>query len=201
MNEFGKEIKLIVHIELDYPVMWQIFLSWYMTQKNLPDIGLYLLFDKKNKKFSLPNYIHTKKINILHCDFNNDLNLLVKNTKNKFFNNSIFVKQFTFPINILSNNILDSIKNFKNFECQEGFIVSDVNSEFSYFDFVSDIKSNKLTDFVSIKDGWGNFNMSVWLNRVDNPLVYDFRNNQMNQNEIVFSQFWNDAGKISNLFY
>lgn len=201
MNELGKEIKLIAHMCSDRSIVWSMFLLWYMTQKNLPDISLYLLFDRKNKSFVLPNYIHAKKINVLHCEFNNNLDLLVKNTRNDFFNNSIFINSFVFPVNVLSNQVLDAFKNNKNFKSGYGFIVSDISRQYESLDFISDIKSDISTDFVSIKDGWGNFNMSVWLNRIDNPLVYDFRNNQMNQKEIMFSKFWNDAGKISNLFH
>ena len=43
--------------------------------------------------------------------------------------------------------------------------------------------------------------MSTWINRKDNPLVYDFKNNHMTYDEINLSKYWFDAGEISNLFF
>lgn len=201
MNQFGKDLKLIYHVKHGTPIIWPVFLLWYLTQKNLPDINLTLLFEKKNKSYILPNYIRSKKINVIYCEFNDDLNLLVKNTKNKYFNRSIFIDSLVFPIDVLDKDIMESIESNSNKECLGGYVLADTDSKFSELNFVSNIKTKDSKGFVSINDGWGNFNMSIWLNRQDNPLVYDFRNSYMSHQESVFGHFWNDAGKISNLFY
>ena len=196
-----KNIKLIAHMKMDTLKTWSIFLLWYLTQKNLPDINLHLLFEKKDFAFPIPSYVHSHKIKVLYCEFNDDLDLLIKNTRNQFFNHSLILKSFVFPIDVLNQNIFDAFTNKTNYKNEYGYLVSDISSSFEDNNFITDIKKETITPFVSIKDGWGNFNMSTWINRTDNPLVYDFRNTRMNYKESKFSHGWSDAGKISNLFY
>jgi len=201
MNHFGKDLKLIAHIKSSTPPMWPLFFLWYVTQKNLPDISLHLLFERKDFKFKIPSFIQTQKVKVLYCEFNDDLDFLIKNSKNEFFNNSIFIDSFVYPIDILNDKIMDCFKNNVNLEDDFSYVVSNINNTFNKDQIVTNSKLKISSPFVSIKEGWGNFIMSTWINRTDNPLVYDFKNNNMTYDEINLSKYWFDAGEISNLFF
>ena len=201
MNHFGKDLKLIAHIKSSTPQMWPLFFLWYTTHKNLPDITLYFLFERKDFKFIIPNFVQTQKIKVLYCEFNDDLDFLIKNSKNEFFNNSIFIDSFVYPIDVLNDTIMDCFKNNINLEDDFAYVVSNINNNFNKDQIVTNSELKTSSSFISIKEGWGNFIMSTWINKKDNPLVYDFKNNRMTHDEMNLSVHWSDAGKISNLFF
>ena len=201
MNHFGKDLKLIAHIKSSTPQMWPLFFLWYTTHKNLPDITLYLLFERKDFKFTIPNFVQMQKIKVLYCEFNDDLDFLIKNSKNEFFNNSIFIDSFVYPIDVLNDKIMDCFKNNINLEDDFAYVVSNINNNFNKDQIVTNSELKTSSSFISIKEGWGNFIMSTWINKKDNPLVYDFKNNRMTHDEMNLSVYWSDAGKISNLFF
>ena len=201
MNHFGKDLKLIAHIKSSTPQMWPLFFLWYTTHKNLPDITLYLLFERKDFKFTIPNFVQMQKIKVLYCEFNDDLDFLIKNSKNEFFNNSIFIDSFVYPIDVLNDKIMDCFKNNINLEDDFAYVVSNINNNFNKDQIVTNSELKTSSSFISIKEGWGNFIMSTWINKKDNPLVYDFKNNRMTHDEMNLSVHWSDAGKISNLFF
>jgi hypothetical protein len=202
MNHFGKDLKLIAHIKSSTPQMWPLFFLWYTTHKNLPDITLYLLFERKDFLTNIiPSFVQTQKIKVLYCEFNDDLDFLIKNSKNEFFNNSIFIDSFVYPIDVLNDKIMDCFKNNINLEDDFAYVVSNINNNFNKDQIVTNSELKTSSSFISIKEGWGNFIMSTWINKKDNPLVYDFKNNRMTHDEMNLSVHWSDAGKISNLFF
>ena len=153
MNHFGKDLKLIAHIKSSTPPMWPLFFLWYVTQKNLPDITLHLLFERKDFKFKIPSFIQTQKVKVLYCEFNDDLDFLIKNSKNEFFNNSIFIDSFVYPIDILNDKIMDCFKNNVNLEDDFSYVVSNINNTFNKDQIVTNSKLKISSPFISIKEG------------------------------------------------
>ena len=180
---------------------WMTFFSWYSFQQNLPDAKFAILCNRKDIKFNLFNW--TKRLNIPFEITKNDNHL-------SCLGYAIKKSYVQYPVMIIGPDIvclqeLDSedklINSEKNYKKNDYYVIQNPNNFLEKNDdFFVDVRDKKVSRFVSYSSGWGNFNISSWINKVGNPLnVYSkYDGTVLSINERRLSNIWKDA---SNVFH
>jgi hypothetical protein len=179
---------------------WMAFASWYSISKNLPDAQVTLLCHRHQMNYQLFSW--PKKCG-LKFGFHRATD---KRGQIEF---GLGQQLLSLPLLVLDPEImvlrefepdlLEFLESRMKAISDKVWWVQDMEaSEKDFPEAYVDAKSEKITSFVSIENGWGNFVTSKWINRIDAPFVGASRygTHLMTSNEVKIQRLWEQMNPL-----
>lgn len=179
-SDFGENLNFIIICDYVYHHNWMSFLTWYSLYKNLPDSKVSMICKRTPMKYDLFGW--TKRCNIPFK--------IVKDSQQV----------------VLPHDLNAAIVLTPDYVCIRDFSEAGISpksilgKDFFYIDdsLGVDCKSEKSSLFVSYFHGWGNFDLTRWINKETCPLNNNLKFSKvgMTANEVRLGQVWKEASKI-----
>ena len=194
----GENLSVLICCDHSISSDWMTFLSAYSFSKYLPEAKIAIACQRKDIRRNL--FMWAKKLNF-------NFEILKTSDSLSYLRYFIEKDKLSLPALIVSpdiicvreleqNSFLHSTKNYKK---NDFYLVNDLNSNFEEkSDLYCDVKEDKIVNFVTYSNGWGNFNLSSWINKDEYPFhpLAKYNRTLLGLNERRLDDIWMSATNI-----
>lgn len=199
IGNLGENLSVLIYCNHSVAHDWMSFLCWYSFYKNLPEAKIAVGCSRSNLRFDL--YFWTKRLNI-------DFEYMKGDSPISYMERFSSKGKLSLPCLLVTPDILS----VREMDGHDGLFGAGKNSRKRGFMVVNDPKAgfepredlfceaveNKISNFVSYSQGWGNFNTAEWIDRDVNALTPYMRlsKSPSGLNEKRISELWHGAVNV-----
>lgn len=181
----GKNLDVMISCDYLKHHHWMSFLCYYSFKYNMPDAKIHVASPRKIMYFNLFDWARKCRVPLfLHKDVNNLEQI------------DLYLKKFNSENLLVVNPDTLCVRTFEEANYDPNALQKKINIVDETL--CTDCRSENQTLLASYQNGWGNFNLPLWINKQGFPLLPELKysRSQMTSNEMRISKIWQSASKI-----